>query len=126
MSLSVILDENIPPSVADFVRSRRPQWDLQHVHDVGLRGSHDATIFEWAQQRNAIVLTFDEDFADTGMYPVGTHAGVIRLRVWPTTIEQIESALDRLFNSTADDQLPGSLIIIDAQRIRIRRAARHG
>jgi len=60
------------------------------------------------------------------MYPAGTHAGVIRLRVWPTTIEQSEAALDRLFSSTGDDQLTGSLIIIDAQRIRIRRAARHG
>jgi predicted nuclease of predicted toxin-antitoxin system len=95
--LVVILDENIPPAIADFLHSRRPEWD-----------------------------TFDEDFADTRMYPAGTHAGVIRLRVWPTTIEQIEAALDRLFNATGDDQLPGSLIIIDAQRIRIRRSARHG
>jgi hypothetical protein len=69
---------------------------------------------------------FDEDFADTRMYPVGTHAGVIRLRVWPTTIEQIEAALDRLLVSIDDDRLPGSPVIIDAQRIRIRRAARHG
>lgn len=126
MSLSVILDENIPPSIADFLHSRRPQWEVVHVRDIGLRGSSDATIFEWAQRHGAIVITFDEDFADTRMYPAGTHAGVIRLRVWPTTIEQIEAALDRLFNSTGDDQLPGSLIIIDAQRIRIRRAARHG
>ena len=94
MSLSVILDENIPPSIAAFLSSRRPAWDIRHVRDIGLRGSPDATIFEWAQQRNAIVLTFDEDFADTRMYPAGTHAGVIRLRVWPTTIEQIEAALD--------------------------------
>jgi len=124
--LSVILDENIPPSIADFLRFRRPQWDVLHIRDIGLRGSSDATIFEWAQLHNAIVITFDEDFADTRMYPAGTHAGVIRLRVWPTTIEQIEAALDRLFSSTGDNQLTGSLIIIDAQRIRIRRAARHG
>ncbi|MDP8989186.1 MAG: DUF5615 family PIN-like protein [Acidobacteriota bacterium] len=126
MSLFVILAENIPPSIADFLRSRRPAWDVQHVRDIGLRGSPDSSIFEWAQQSNAIVLTFDEDFADARMYPAGTHAGVIRLRVWPTTIEQIKAALDRLFNSTGDDQLQGSLIIIDTQRIRIRRGARHG
>jgi predicted nuclease of predicted toxin-antitoxin system len=50
-------------------------------------------IFEWAQEKGAIILTFDEDFADARMYPVGSHAGVIRLRVWPTTIEQVEYAL---------------------------------
>lgn len=41
----------------------------------------DATIFQWAQQHNAIVITFDEDFADTRMYPAGTHAGVTPLSV---------------------------------------------
>ncbi|MDP9114326.1 MAG: DUF5615 family PIN-like protein [Acidobacteriota bacterium] len=126
MSLFVILDENIPPSIADFLRFRRPAWNVQHVRDIGLRGSPDSSIFEWAQQRNAIVLTFDEDFADARMYPAGTHAGVIRLRVWPTSIEQIKAALDRLFSSTGDDQLQGSLVIIDNHRIRIRQGARHG
>jgi predicted nuclease of predicted toxin-antitoxin system len=126
LSLAVILGENIPPSITGFLRSRQSAWDVRHVRDVGLRGSADSTIFLWAQQHNAIVITFDEDFADTRMYPAGTHAGVIRLRVWPTTIEQIEAALDRLLNSIEDDRLPGSLIIIDGQRIRIRRGAQHG
>jgi predicted nuclease of predicted toxin-antitoxin system len=74
----------------------------------------------------AIVITFDEDFADTRMYPIGSHAGVIRLRVWPTTVELTEAALGRLLSTTEDEALPGSLIIIDNLRIRIRRAARHG
>ena len=126
MNLAVILDENIPPSIADFLRLKRREWNVRHVRDVGLRGSSDATIFQWAQRHEAIVITFDEDFADTRMFPTGSHAGVIRLRVWPTTIEPIEAALDRLLHSTEDERLSGSLIIIDGQRIRIRGAARHG
>jgi hypothetical protein len=57
---------------------------------------------------------------------VGSHAGVIRLRVWPATIERAEEALGRLFESVEDEMLPGSLIIIDNRGIRIRRGARHG
>lgn len=60
------------------------------------------------------------------MYPVGSHAGVVRLRVWPTTIENTETALARLLDSVAEDDLQGSLVIVDAVKIRIRRAARHG
>ena len=60
------------------------------------------------------------------MYPVGSHAGVIRLRVWPTTIEDTEDALARLFEAVADEDLRGRLVIIDQRRIRIRRSARHG
>ena len=126
MSLSVVLDQNIPPSVAEYVRLQRPGWTVHHVRDIGLSGASDHVIFEWAQRQGAIVITFDEDFADTRMYPVGSHAGVIRLRVWPTTVEVTEAALDRLLSTTEDEALPGSLIIIDNLRIRIRRAARHG
>jgi hypothetical protein len=42
----------------------------------------------WAQRDGSIVITFDEDFADARMYPAGTHDGMARLRVWPTTIEE--------------------------------------
>jgi hypothetical protein len=55
------------------------------------------------------------------MCPPGRHCGVIRLRVWPTTVEETESALERLLETVPDEDLVGSLIIIDARRIRIRR-----
>ncbi len=85
-----------------------------------------ATSDSGAQRDGSIVVTFDEDFADARMYPVGSHAGVIRLRVWPTTIENTEAALARLFDAVSDEDLRGSLVIIDQRRIRIRRSARHG
>jgi predicted nuclease of predicted toxin-antitoxin system len=114
VTLSVILDQNVPPAISGYLKLQR------------LNGATDQVIFGWAQQQDAIVITFDEDFADTRMYPIGTHAGVIRLRVWPTTIETTETALSRLLTTTPDAALPGSLVVIDNQRIRIRRAARHG
>jgi predicted nuclease of predicted toxin-antitoxin system len=113
LSLSILLDQNIPAAIGDYLRSQRSQWTVRHVRDIGLSGASDSTIFQWAQQNSAIVITFDEDFADTRMYPIGGHAGVIRLRVWPTTVEVTEAALGRLLSTTQDEGLPGSLIIID-------------
>jgi len=126
LSLAVLLDQNVPPQVVAWLRSRRPAWLVWHVNEVGLKGATDDTIFRWAQAKGAIVITFDEDFADTRMYPVGSHAGVIRLRVWPTTIEQTEAALERLLEFAEEGDFVASLVIVDDQRIRIRRAARHG
>jgi hypothetical protein len=60
------------------------------------------------------------------MFPIGSHAGVVRLRVWPTTVEETIAALSRLLTSVPDDQWPRSLIIIDNHRIRVRRTAIHG
>jgi predicted nuclease of predicted toxin-antitoxin system len=124
--LRILFDQNIPPLLCDFVRAQRPYWEVRHVNDVGLRGAADNEIFHWAQIDRSIVVTFDEDFADARMYPAGTHAGVIRLRVWPTTIENTEAALLRLFDSVSDEELTGSLVIVDQRRIRIRRSVRHG
>ncbi len=97
-----------------------------HVSEVGLWGASDSAILTWAQPDGWIIITFDEDFADARMFPVGSHAGVFRLSVWPTTVEQAERALERLFREVAETEIAGSLIIIDEQRIRVRRSARHG
>jgi predicted nuclease of predicted toxin-antitoxin system len=126
LTIRILLDQNIPPDLRQFVRKHKPLWDVRHVSDIGLHGASDEMIFRQAQLDGAIVITFDEDFADARMYPVGSHAGVVRLRVWPTTIENTEAALSRLFDSVHDDALHGSLVIVDQTRIRVRRSARHG
>ena len=119
--IAILLDENVPPEVGTFLRSKQPDWRIIHATDIGLKGAADAVVFAQAQTEGAIILTLDEDFADTRIYPAGTHAGVIRLRVWPTTIERIEGALLRLIRQTDAPELAGSLVIIDNTKIRIRR-----
>jgi predicted nuclease of predicted toxin-antitoxin system len=121
LKLTILLDQNIPVEIVRFLLLRRPEWSVLHVAELGLSRASDETIFLLAQNRKAIVITFDEDFADARMYPLGSHSGVVRLRVWPTTVEDAEAALDRLLTSTVDSDLSGNLIIIDNQRIRIRR-----
>lgn len=122
----ILLDQNVSRTLRSFLEARRPSWTVRHVGDVELWGETDAQIFDWAQRNGALVVTFDEDFADARMYPAGTHHGVIRLRIWPTTIEDTEAALDRLLASVPDEDLSGSLVIVDNARIRVRRSIRHG
>jgi predicted nuclease of predicted toxin-antitoxin system len=126
MALRILLDQNVPQAVCGFFRRGRPDWVTQHVADVGLWGATDEMILEWARADGSIVVTYDEDFADARMFPVGTHCGVIRLRVWPTTIEKTESALQRVIDEVTEDDLRGSLVIVDEVRIRVRKSIRHG
>jgi predicted nuclease of predicted toxin-antitoxin system len=91
-----------------------------HTSDVGLDGKPDAEMFAYAQVHACLVVTFDEHFADLRSFPVGQHHGVVRLRVWPTTIEETQSALARLLEQVTEDELRGALVVIDRQRIRIR------
>jgi len=50
------------------------------------------------------------------MYPLGQHHGVIRLRLWPTTIENTQEALGRLLIQVQEKDLINNLIIIDNQK----------
>ena len=67
-----------------------------------------------------IKVTSDKDFADQRSFPVGEHYGVIRRRVWPTTVEEIQNAIARLLSVVADSELGGALVIVGQHNIRIR------
>lgn len=117
----VLLDQNVPRAVGLWLVTLRPSWQVDHVYDVGLGGESDESVLSWAQHHDAIVVTFDEDFADARMLAGRKHRGVVRLRVWPTTAEETQAALSRLLEAVPDEELPGALVVVDNRRIRIRR-----
>lgn len=120
--LHILLDQNVPQDCAAWLRQTRPHWTVWHVNQTGLMGRPDAEVFRWAQERQAMVVSYDEDFADARTFPLGAHHGIIRLRVWPTTVEATIAGLQRVLDQVPEADLPRNLIIVDNQRIRLRRA----
>ena len=118
----VLLDQNVPQECAGWLRSFRPNWEVWHVNQTQLGGRADAEVFQWAQARRAIVISYDEDFADTRSFTLGAHHGIIRLRVWPTTTEMTIAALQRVLEAVPESDLPDSLVIVDNKKIRVRRS----
>jgi predicted nuclease of predicted toxin-antitoxin system len=119
--LNVLLDQKVPLAVADWLRAQRPHGTVEHVNELGLQGKPDEYLYRWAQEKGAIIITFDEDFGDARLYPLGRHEGIIRLRIWPTTIEHTEEALSRLLALLPASEWRKSLIIVDDQKIRVRK-----
>ena len=118
--LNILFDQNIPVAVVDWLRRQRPKWHIKHVNEIGMQGLPDEQIYNWAQENGAIIVTFDEDFADARYYSLGRHHGVVRLRVWPTTEEVTIHALSRLLRNVQESDWRGSLIIVDNSKIRLR------
>jgi len=116
----VLLDQNVPYTVLEWLRTLRPGWNVRHAADVGLAVAPDSAVYAWAQEHGAAVVTFDEDFADRRSFPVGDHFGIVRLRVWPTTVEETTAALRRLFDQVSEGELRGALVIVDRSSIRVR------
>jgi predicted nuclease of predicted toxin-antitoxin system len=59
--LNVLLDQNVPLAVADWLRTQRPEWTVDHVNELGLQGKPDEYLYRWAQETGAIIIAFDED-----------------------------------------------------------------
>src|SRR5688572_9130902 len=104
MGLRILLDQNVSVQVAFWLRKRQPAWQIEHTSEIGLSAKTDREIFLWAQSNKAIIITFDEDFADQRNFPAGTHNGIIRLKIWPTTIEETILALEKLFEESSEEE----------------------
>jgi len=117
----ILLDQNIPQALCGWLRERLKGCSVEHINELGFQGKTDEFIYWWAQQNGAIIITYDEDFADARFYPMGEHYGVVRLRVWPTTIEQTQKAMQRLIDELPPNAWRKCLIIIDNEKIRVRR-----
>lgn len=115
----LLLDQNIPYPVLSWLRSRMKDCEVHHCSDLGLGTADDMIVFDRAQELGATIITYDEDFADQRFHPVGTHHGVIRLRVEPTTDEVTVDALERLFARHHVDEIAGKLVIVEETRIRV-------
>jgi len=114
-----LIDENISPLVAEQLRALG--YDVKHVREVGLKGHSDNEIMEYAKREGRSLITLDADFADIRRYPLGTHAGIIRLKLKfaPSTI--VIDCLRRLLRQIKDMPLEkGLLVITDGKTYRVR------
>ncbi len=117
--MRLLVDENISPHVAEALRHMG--HDARHVREVGLKEHPDTTIMAYAQQERRTLLTLDEDFADLRFYPLGTHCGIIRLKLKFAPSSVVIECLTRLLPQLQQGLLEqGSLVISDGVTYRIR------
>lgn len=117
--MRLLLDQNLSPQTTAFLSDLG--YNVVDARQLNLLGASDAEILRCAQQEGRIVITFDADFADTNEYPLGTHAGVIRLRIFPQTLEILHPVLERELAELVKANIAGCLVIIDNWRVRIKR-----
>ena len=110
----------MPRSTARILRGAG--YTADDVRDVGLRGHSDADVFAYAQGHSLTVITADLGFANLLTYPLGTHAGIVVVRV-PNeiTTAALNDELLRALAGLRDEQLAGLLVIVEPGRVRLRR-----
>jgi len=117
----LLVDEDLPRSLAAELRARG--HDACHVRDRGLRGRSDDDILAAAVAEDRAVVTADVGFASLLRYPLGTHAGIVVAR-FPSWIPNavVAAAVLGALAEAGDDLGAGILIVVEPDRIRVRRA----
>ena len=79
MSWRFLIDEDISRLTPRILRVAG--YAADDVRDVGLRAHPDQEVFRYAQEHGAILITADKGFANILRFPLGTHHGIIVVRV---------------------------------------------
>lgn len=115
-----LIDEDMPRSTARVLR--QAGYEAVDVRDFGLGGHGDADVFEAAQARGSILVSRDMGFTNIVAFPLGTHAGIIVVRIRsdipPPMVNQ---ELLQFLAELESDNLNGVLVIVELGRRRIRR-----
>ena len=107
-----LVDEDMPRSTANALRGA--SYTAEDVRDVGLRGHSDADVYAHAQRTAATLITCDKGFANVVAFPVGSHAGLIVVRipdeVAPTELNRL--LLDAI-SQLGSVPIAGCLVIVE-------------
>jgi predicted nuclease of predicted toxin-antitoxin system len=118
MPLRVKLDENLGRTHLAFLRNAG--YDAESVHDEGLSGSDDSTLWEHICKEGRLLVTLDTDFADVRRFPLGTHPGILLLRSKSHGRPLVLEILTRDIAERAIDHIQGCLAVADETHTRIR------
>ena len=116
-----LIDEDMPRSLAQHLRFAGLK--AEDVRDVGLRGAPDSKVFAYAQSHGLALISADLGFSNLLAFPLGTHAGILVIRIpneVPTTT--VNRVILEAIRNLEEADLQGSLIIIEPDRLRIRRS----
>jgi len=95
---------------------RAEGYDVVRASEVGQDRADDQEILKKAIAENRILITLDEHFGDWVVLPLSEHSGVIRLKVNPTTSNNVLELLLPFLRLHSSEQFKHHLVILSSIR----------
>lgn len=84
--MKFLFDQNISFRIVKLISNEFPE--SAQVRELGLEGSSDLEIFNYALEHNFVIVTFDSDFCDLNMVK-GSPPKIIWIRIGNSTTKEI-------------------------------------
>jgi predicted nuclease of predicted toxin-antitoxin system len=114
------VDENLPIEVASLLTEAK--HDAVTVADQGVGGVADAELAALCKGEGRAIVTLDLGFGDIRAYPPSEYSGVVVFRLNQQDKANIEASCRRLITTLENEELTGSLWIVEQDQVRIRRS----
>ncbi len=115
------LDQMFQLDVAHALRGEG--YDVMRASEVGQARADDHQILQKAIAEKRILVTLDEHFGDWVVLPLTKHPGVIRLKINPTTSENVIKLLLPFLRLYSSGQFKNHLVIVSPKRSKWIRTA---
>jgi predicted nuclease of predicted toxin-antitoxin system len=117
--MRIKLDENLSHQLRAVIDACGHETDT--VADEGLLSQSDQAVGEAAKREGRMLLTLDLDFSDIRKYSPGTHPGIVLFRPLSLGVNAVFRFVEEFVTNTDLDALSGCLVVVDYQRVRVRR-----
>ena len=108
------LDQMLGLDVARALRGEG--YDIVRASEVGQERADDQQILQKAIADKRILVTLDEHFGDWVILPLSKHPGVIRLRISPTTSQNIINLLLPFLSANTPVKFKNHLVILSPRK----------
>jgi predicted nuclease of predicted toxin-antitoxin system len=112
--LRLYLDQMLQTKVVQVLR--RAGYDALRATETGQSRADDQEILRLAINQKRILVTLDEHFGDWAVLPLTEHFGVVRVKVNPTTSENILNILIPFLERISPKEIQNHLVIVSASR----------
>lgn len=110
------LDQMFKGEVAQALREQG--YDVLRVSEIGQDRADDQQILQKAITENRILITLDEHFGDWVILPLSRHPGVVRVKVHPTTSENVMRILLPFLRLYRPEQFRNHLVILSVKYVK--------
>jgi predicted nuclease of predicted toxin-antitoxin system len=113
-----LVDQDVYAATARFLENLG--HDVLRAAQIGCAQAADIELLRIAQERERIFVTRDRDFGGL-VFVSGLGAGVIYLRLLPSTLESTHKELGRVLASYEETELASAFVVVEPGRHRFRR-----
>ncbi|MEW6740975.1 MAG: DUF5615 family PIN-like protein [Nitrospirota bacterium] len=116
--MKFLLDQDVYAATARFLKSLG--HDVITAAEIGCSQAADSDLLRIAQEQERIFITRDRDFGNL-VFVKGLGAGVIYLRLLPSTLQSVHKELETVLLSYSDEALKKAFVVVEHTRHRFRK-----